>query len=188
MGGQGPRARPEYSKVLVELARADEFAWIYAQQAFETPPPPPPKEEGSRARPPRGASPTKYNQLAGWLAYLGSKPKCYRLGLSYAIVLLTKSREGGSSADTRSLKELAADFPDFPADWVFDKALTMSDGPTGLDLAMFLVLGELALDTDPIVGAIALLKKTDDEIQAAALKAYEKRFGHAPTAYARTSD
>lgn len=179
---------PEYSKVLVEFARADEHAWIYAQQAFETPPPPPPKsEDASTARPPRAANPRKYNELAGWLAYLGSKTKCYRLGLGYAIVVLTKSRDGGG-ADARSLKQLAADFEGQPADWVFDKALTMSDGPTGLDLAMSLVLMELALDTDPIVGATALLKKSDDEIQAAALKAYEKRFGHPPKAYTRTSD
>lgn len=179
----------DYSKVLVELARADEHAWIYARQAFETPPPPPPPEEGSSGRrPPKGANASKLNDLAGWLAYLGSKPKCYRLGLSYALLLLTKSRDSSGSGETRSLAELAAAFPDFEPSWVFDKALSMSDGPTGLDLAMYLVLVELALDTNPIVGATALLKKTDDEIQAAALKAYEKRFGHAPKAYERTSE
>ena len=74
-----------------EFARADEHAWIYAQQSFETPPPPPSKEEGSR-RPPRGANATKYNQLAGWLAYLGAKTKCYRLGLGYETLAAALTR------------------------------------------------------------------------------------------------
>ncbi|MFO0616270.1 MAG: hypothetical protein U0414_26990 [Polyangiaceae bacterium] len=173
----------DYSKVLVEFARADEHAWIYAHQNLETPPPPPKGDEG-QDRPKRPMLAPKYNDLAGWLAFLASKPKCYRLGLSYVILLATKPHEGG----TKTVAELQQDFPDFPADWVFDKGLTLIDGPGGLDLAVYLVLGELGLDTNPLVGATALLKKTDEEIQAAAQKAYEKRFGHAPTAYARTSD
>lgn len=181
----------DYSKVLVEFARADEFAWIYAKQNLETPPPP--GNDENTGRPKRGANVAKYNDLAGWLALLASGPsrggpKCYRFALSYAILNMAKARDSAGGADTRSLKELANDFRDFPADWVFDKALTMSDGPTGVDLALFLVLTELALDTDPILGGAALLKKTDEEIQAAAAKAYEKRFGHPPTAYARTSE
>lgn len=182
------RARvADYSKVLVEFARADEYAWIYGHQNFETPIEPPPADDSARQRK-RGANVAKYNDLAGWLAFLASKPKCYRLGLSYAILQAARTREGAGGRDVRTLRELAADFPDFPADWVFDKALTMTDGPLGVDLALFLVLSELALDTNPVSGATALLKKSDDEIQAAAAKAYEKRFGHAPKPYARTSD